>query len=376
LTNSSIISSRRAPRILLSGGGTGGHVYPAVSIADAVREIEPRAVVEFAGSRTGIEWRLVPESGYAIHHVTVRGLERKLTARNLALPFVLARGFKEARDLVQHFDADVVVGTGGYVALPVLLAARNLHRRIAIQEQNAFMGLTNRIASRFADQIHLAFSEATPKRQAMRTRITGNPVRASLSKPGKNEARVHFKFTDVERVVFMTGGSMGSQAMNEAMAAVVRRLLAKKGTGVIWQTGARYYERFKTAVPDHPNLRLLEYVNRMDMAYAAADLVVCRSGASTCSELMLTGKPALLVPSPNVAEDHQTKNAESLVRAGAAEMISESSLLDNLQKTVETLLQRQAKLERMSNAIRELARPDASKEIAEDVLGLARTRIR
>lgn len=361
---------------MLAGGGTGGHVYPAVSIADSIRDLDRQAVVEFAGSKTGIEWRLIPESGYAIHHVSVRGLERKLTARNLSLPFVLGRGFKEARDLVRHFDADVVVGTGGYVALPVILAARNLHRRIVIQEQNAYMGLTNRIGSRFADQIHLAFSEAIPKRYAMKTKLTGNPVRASLAKPGKNEGRVHFKFGDVDQVIFMTGGSMGSQAMNEAMASNVRSLLASRRTGVIWQTGARYFERFKSAIPDHPNLRLLEYVTRMDMAYSASDLVVCRSGASTCSELMLTAQPALLVPSPNVAEDHQTKNAESLMRAGAAEMIEESSLLEGMQGAIESLLKNPSRLNRMSEAILEMARPDAAREIAADVLALAGTRIR
>lgn len=376
LLSNALISNGFSPRILIAGGGTGGHVYPAVAIADAIGGINREAVVEFAGSRTGIEWRLVPESGYSIHHISVQGLQRRLTLKNLTLPFVVAKGLKEARDLIRHFDADVVLGTGGYVALPLLLAARYLHRRTAIQEQNAFMGLTNRIVSRFADQIHIAFDEAAPKSKGSNTRITGNPVRQNLAESHKQEALDYFEFSEVRQIVFMTGGSIGSQAMNEVMAAIVRSLLAKRGIGVIWQTGERYFERFQTSVPDHPRLRLKAYVDRMNMAYAAADLVICRSGASTCSELMLTGKPAILIPSPNVAEDHQTKNALSLVSAGAATLLEESRMHRELLDLIRDLLGDRDRLDSMSANALKLAKPNAAREIAEDILGLARTRIR
>ena len=376
MSRHALIARQDAPRILMVGGGTGGHAYPAISIADAIRERMPRAVVEFAGSRTNIEWRIVPEAGYAIHHVSVRGLQRKLTLKNLTLPIVVGRGLVEAHALIRHFDADAVVGTGGYVALPVIAAARALSRPVVLQEQNAFMGLTNRIGKRFADRIHVAFQEAVPKGMGDRCRLTGNPVRTSLTKPSREEARAHFNLQEAQKVVFMTGGSLGSQAMNEAMAGSIRTLLARRGTAVIWQTGERYYERYKASVPEHDNLRLMQYVTRMDMAYNAADLVVCRAGASTCSELMLTGSPSLLIPSPNVAEDHQTDNARSLEKAGASHLLPESELNERFRSVITTLLEDEARLERMGREAHRLARPDAAADIARDVLELAKIRIR
>lgn len=367
-----LISRSEAPRILMVGGGTGGHAYPAIAIADAIRDISPRAVVEFAGSRKNIEWRIVPESGYAIHHVSVRGLQRRWTRKNLTMPFVVAKGLTEAHALIRHFDADIIVGTGGYVALPIILAARSLRRPVVLQEQNAFMGLTNRVGKRFADRIHVAFQEAVPKGMSDQCRLTGNPVRTSLTLPTREEARAHFGLEQATRVIFMTGGSLGSQAMNEAMASSIPTLLSRRGTAVIWQTGERYFDRFEASIREHDNLRLLRYVTRMDMAYNAADLVVCRAGASTCSELMLTGSASLLIPSPNVAEDHQTKNARSLEKSGAAYLLPESELSERFQRVIVELLEDDSRLERMGKEARRLARPDAARDIARDVLALAR----
>ncbi|MDE2995394.1 MAG: undecaprenyldiphospho-muramoylpentapeptide beta-N-acetylglucosaminyltransferase [Bacteroidota bacterium] len=375
MTTRVLISRRDTPRILMVGGGTGGHVYPAVAIADAIRERQPGAVIEFAGSRSNIEWRIVPTSGYAIHHVSVRGLQRRLTAKNLTMPFVVAKGLAEAHALIRHFDADVIVGTGGYVALPLLLAARSLGRPVVLQEQNAFMGLTNRIGKRFARRIHVAFPEAVPEGFGERCRLTGNPVRTSLTLPSREEARSHFDLAHADRVVFMTGGSLGSQAMNETMETALNALLARRGTAVIWQTGGRYFERFKERIPEGPNIRLLEYVERMDMAYNAADLVVCRAGASTCSELMLTGSASLLIPSPNVAEDHQTKNARSLEKAGAALLLPETELKDRFRISVQQLLADDEHRARMRREALRLARPDAADDIARDVLSIAAERL-
>lgn len=371
-----LVSRQDAPRILMVGGGTGGHAYPAIAIADAIKELHPRAVVEFAGSRSNIEWRIVPEAGYAIHHVSVQGLQRKLTLANLAMPFVVTRGLVEAHALIRHFDADIIVGTGGYVAMPVILAARALKRPIVLQEQNAFMGLTNRVGMRFATRLHVAFPEAIPPKMGDRCRLTGNPVRTSLTRPSREEARAHFNLTDVRQVVFMTGGSLGSQVMNEVMADSVRSLLARKDTAVIWQTGDRYFDRYNERIDEHPNLRLLRYVSRMDMAYNAADLVVCRAGASTCSELMLTGSAPLLIPSPNVAEDHQTQNARSLEKAGAAEILPESRIRADFRPTLRRLLDKPDRLAEMRAQAKRLARPDASADIARDVLNLAMEEVR
>ena len=374
MSATTLISRSDAPRVLMVGGGTGGHAYPAIAIADAIRDISPRAVVEFAGSRSNIEWRIVPESGYAIHHVSVRGLQRRWTRKNLTMPFVVAKGLTEAHALIRHFDADIVVGTGGYVALPVIVAARSLKRPVVLQEQNAFMGLTNRIGKRFADRIHVAFQEAVPHGMGDRCRLTGNPVRTSLTLPSRDEARAHFGLQDASRVIFMTGGSLGSQAMNEAMEASIRTLLAHPGTAVIWQTGERYFELFQESIPEHENMRLLRYVRRMDMAYNAADLVVCRAGASTCSELLLTGNASLLVPSPNVAEDHQTKNARSLEKAGAAVLLPEAEIAGRFKRVIVELLEDESRLMRMGAEASRLARPDAARDIAQDVLDLVRRR--
>lgn len=376
MSNQALISTRKESRILLAGGGTGGHVYPAIAIANAIMKRRPDTVISFAGSPDRIEWRLVPEAGYAIHPITVQGLQRKLSLRNLMLPLKVVRGIKESSDLIKQFDADVVVGTGGYVALPLLVAARYLVRPTLIQEQNAFMGLTNRIACRFADRVHLAFEEARPKGGRDNIRVTGNPVRSELTLPDRDEGRAHFGLSHTKQVLFVFGGSLGSQAINEAMAEQLTGLLAHDGLGIIWQTGAHYFDRYEQAIHSHPRIKLCKYIDRMDMAYAAADLTVCRSGALTCSELMLTGNPSILIPSPNVAEDHQTKNAKSLERGGAAILIAERDMRQDLLQRIRALLQSENRLNEMAVAARGMSRPDAAERIADDVLFLAERRLR
>ncbi len=355
----------------MTGGGTGGHVYPAIAIADAIRAKRPGASISFAGSPDKIEWRIVPEAGYPISPITVQGLQRKLTAQNLLMPFRVAKGLRESTQLIQQFDADVVVGTGGFVALPVLLAARYLVRPIVVQEQNAFMGLTNRLASRFAHSIHLAFEEARPQKVKGKVHMNGNPVRADLSKASKSEGRAFFDLERADKIVLIFGGSGGSLAINEAVATQLSGLLAIPGLGIIWQTGDRYFDRFSESVSAHPRLRLLKYIDRMDMAFAAADLAVCRSGASTCAELMLTGTPSLMVPSPNVTEDHQTKNALSIEKQGACELLPESLLKSELLDRIKQLLDANGRLLAMSKQAAHLARPHAAERIAEDVLMIA-----
>jgi UDP-N-acetylglucosamine--N-acetylmuramyl-(pentapeptide) pyrophosphoryl-undecaprenol N-acetylglucosamine transferase len=371
LNSAAVISKRRDPRILITGGGTGGHAYPAIAIADAIRQKRPNAAISFAGSRDKIEWRIVPLAGYPISPITVQGLQRKITAQNLLMPFRVAKGLRESIQLIQQFDADVVVGTGGFVALPILLAARYLVRPIVIQEQNAFMGLTNRLASRFADSIHLAFEEARPKRVKGSVHMNGNPVRADLGNASKSEGRTFFDLDRADKIILVFGGSLGSLALNEAMATLVSGLLAISGLGVIWQTGDRYFDRYSESVQKHPRLKMHKYIDRMDLAQAAADLAVCRSGASTCAELMLTGTPSIMVPSPNVAEDHQTKNARSIEKQGACEVLPEDQLMAELLDRVKNLIETTGRLSAMSQKALQLARPHAADRIAEDVLMIA-----
>jgi UDP-N-acetylglucosamine--N-acetylmuramyl-(pentapeptide) pyrophosphoryl-undecaprenol N-acetylglucosamine transferase len=364
----------RTPRILFAGGGTGGHVYPAIAIADAVRAQEPGAVIAFAGTQDHVEWEVVPRAGYAIHPVTVSGFHRGQLARNLGFPAKLFKGLGQSWQLVSGFDPDVAVGTGGYVSGPVLLAASLRGRPIVLQEQNAFAGVTNRLLARRAARIHIAFLEAARSFPAERCVLSGNPTRRELREADRLEARRFFEVPLPAHLLFVFGGSLGSQALNEAMEQHLAALLADETIYVIWQTGARYYERLQARVPDHPHLRLLKYVDRMDLAYAAVDLALCRAGAITCSELMVTGTPALLVPSPNVAEDHQTKNAQSMETAGAAVLLPEQDLPHRFLEQTRALLQDAPRRHQMAEMARGLARPEAAEHVARDVLALARER--
>ena len=361
----------RAPRILLAGGGTGGHVYPAIAIANAIRALEPEAALAFAGTRDHLEWRAVPRAGYAIHPITVSGFHRKALLRNLSFPWKLARGLMQSWRLVGDFDADVVLGTGGYVSGPVLMAGHYRRRVVVAQEQNAYAGVTNRLVARFASQIHIAFPEAAAWLPEEKCRLSGNPTRSELIQADRAAARKSMGVPEGARVLFVFGGSLGSQAINQAMERHHRALLERTDLFVIWQTGRHYYQDLQAAVAPHKRLRLLEYVHRMDKAYAAADLALCRAGAITCSELLVTRTPAILVPSPHVAEDHQTKNARSMAQLGAAAMVEESALEDAVTDLAMTLLSDGGRRTAMQEAAAAAARPQAARTIALSVLRLA-----
>ena len=360
----------RSPRILIAGGGTGGHVYPAIAIADALRDLEPEASIAFAGTTDRLEWRAVPAAGYAIHPITIQGFHRGQWKRNISFPFKLAKGLWQSWDLIGAFDPDVVVGTGGFVAGPVGYAARLRKRPLVIQEQNAFPGVTNKLLGKYAHTVHLAFEAAKKYFKAERCELSGNPTRKDLQQLSREEGLEFYDLPQDAQVLFMFGGSLGSSALNRAMEKSWEKLLEDSSLYIVWQTGPAYYEALRERVQDHPRLRLLGYIERMDLAYAVADVALARSGAISCSELLVTGTPAILVPSPNVAEDHQTQNAKSMKEAGAALMLPEAELEDKLFDIVTNLLNDTARLERMSQAAAELAKPDAAEKIARSVLGV------
>lgn len=355
----------------MAGGGTGGHVYPAIAIADAVRQFAPSAEIAFAGTRDRMEWEAVPKAGYSIYPITVSGFQRALTLRNLAFPFKLLKGMYDSWTLVSRFDPDVAVGTGGYVSGPVLLAAALRGCPIVIQEQNAYAGLTNRLLARLANEIHIAFAEAKEYLPAEKCILSGNPTRDELLETDRAAGRSFFEVPEAARLLFVFGGSLGSEALNDAMEAHHRTLLEDESVHLLWQTGERYFERLHARLGAHPRLRLKKYIDRMDLAYAAADLALCRAGAITCSELMVTRTPSILVPSPNVAEDHQTKNARSMARGGAAVLLPEKELSEKLVATVQELLGNDARRAKMTDAAGEIARPDAAEQIARSTLRLA-----
>lgn len=346
-------------------------MYPAIAIADAIRARRPEARIVFAGTKDRLEATAVPNAGYALHHITVSGFQRELSVRNLSFPVQLAKGLMQSWRLVGAIEPDVAVGTGGYVSGPVLLAARLRGCPILIQEQNAYAGVTNRLLAFLASRIHLAFPEAREWVPAGRATVSGNPVRKALTEVDVSEARHVLGIPGDARVLLVFGGSLGSAAINRAIEANLDAILADETVHVIWQTGSRYYDDIHERVPDRPRLRVMKYINRMDRAYAAADLALCRAGAITCSELMVTGTPAVLVPSPNVVADHQTKNARAMERAGAAEVLLESDLDDQLADRVRALLADHTARRQMADAARNEARPGAADAIAADILALA-----
>ena len=389
--------SQRPPRILLAGGGTGGHVYPAIAIADAVRALAPDAAVAFAGTEARMEWEAVPKAGYEIHPVTVSGFQRGLSpaalARNLSFPFKLARGFADSAGIVRGFDPDVAVGTGGYVSGPVLLTASLMGRPIVLQEQNAYAGATNKLLAKRAEVVFAAFEPARAYFPEGKVELSGNPVRSDLgpaSEDLRREALQHYAVPEhidgphgsdsAPRVLLVMGGSLGAGPLNDAVEKDLGALLADPRTFLVWQAGKRYYDALRARLPEsgpiHDRVRLVAYLDRMDLAYAVADLALCRAGALTCSELAVTGTPALLVPSPNVTADHQTKNAQALATANAARLLPEGRLATELAQVAPPLLSNPAALEEMRAAALQIARPDAARTIAERVLALAARRSR
>jgi len=361
-------------RVLLAAGGTGGHVYPAIAIADAVKELSSDSDVIFVGTRDRMEWQAVPGAGYEIKSVWISGFHRRLTPQNLLFPIKLVVSLIQSFSILKRFKPDVVVACGGFAAGPVGWVAAKLGIPIAIQEQNSYPGVTNRLLAKHAEKIFTAFEAAEQFLPKQKIELTGNPVRSSLTVQNRQVALKHFGFTGDRPVLLILGGSGGALALNDAIAARLDELHNDSGIQIIWQCGKKYYEEISGNIneEEYPNLKLLDYIDNMPAAYGAATLVLTRAGASTCSELMMIGKPSVLVPSPNVAGDHQTKNAASMVDEGASVLIAEKELKEALTDRVPSLLQDNDKLKEMSDAALNLAKPDAAKEISKKLFELAK----
>jgi UDP-N-acetylglucosamine--N-acetylmuramyl-(pentapeptide) pyrophosphoryl-undecaprenol N-acetylglucosamine transferase len=361
-------------RVLLAAGGTGGHVYPAIAIADAVKELSSDSDVIFVGTRDRMEWQAVPGAGYEIKSVWISGFHRRLTPQNLLFPIKLVVSLIQSFSILKRFKPDVVVACGGFAAGPVGWVAAKLGIPIAIQEQNSYPGVTNRLLAKHAEKIFTAFEAAEQFLPKQKIELTGNPVRSSLTVQNRQVALKHFGFTGDRPVLLILGGSGGALALNDAVAARLDELHNDSGIQIIWQCGKKYYEEISGNIneEEYPNLKLLDYIDNMPAAYGAATLVLTRAGASTCSELMMIGKPSVLVPSPNVAGDHQTKNAASMVDEGASVLIAEKELKEALTDRVPSLLQDNDKLKEMSDAALNLAKPDAAKEISKKLFELAK----
>jgi UDP-N-acetylglucosamine--N-acetylmuramyl-(pentapeptide) pyrophosphoryl-undecaprenol N-acetylglucosamine transferase len=358
-------------KFIISGGGTGGHIFPAVAIANEIRRREPAAEILFVGASGRMEMTRVPEAGYEIVGLDITGLQRRLTPQNLMFPVRVFRSVRKAGKLIEQFRPDAVVGVGGYASAPVLLAATSRNIPSLIQEQNSYAGLVNKLLARRVDKICVAYDGMEKFFPADKLVLTGNPVRAEITSGGRAEAQQFFDLDPSKKTLLVIGGSLGARTLNLATAAALPRL-REAGVQLLWQTGKLYYPEAQQQAAPHAadHLHALEFIKRMDLAYAAADVVISRAGALSVSELCLTGKAAVLVPSPNVAEDHQTKNALSLVSKGAAVLITDEHAAERLYDETLRLLADPARQQQLSARVRELGRPDATKSIVDELFSI------
>jgi len=353
--------------IVLSGGGTGGHIYPAIAIADELKKRFPDANFLFVGAKDRMEMQKVPQNGYQIKGLWISGIQRKLTLKNLSFPFKLLSSLFKARRIITKFKPDVVIGTGGFASGPTLFMAAQKGIPTLIQEQNSLPGITNKLLAKKANKICVAYDGLArffPKEKIV---FTGNPIRKDLIKgitATSQEAQDFFNLDKTKQTVLVLGGSLGARAINKIIAQTLPDF-EKHNVQLIWQTGKLYIDEYKQyskgLVQTHA------FLDRMDLAYQAADVIVSRAGASSISELCVVGKPVIFIPSPNVAEDHQTKNALAIVNEDAGIYLKESTLADTFSKTLFDLLNDNEKQKHLGTAIQKLAKPNATKNIVNEI---------
>ena len=355
-------------KVLVSGGGTGGHIFPALAIANALGARDPKIQFLFVGAEGRMEMEKVPQAGYEIVGLPVAGFQRRLTAVNLLFPFRLLASLWKARGVVKQFKPDLAIGTGGYASGPVLLVAQRMGIPTLIQEQNSYPGVTNRLLARRADRICSAFADMEAWFPPQRTVHTGNPVREAIAnnRCSREEGIAEFGLDPDRQTLFITGGSLGARVINDAIDAGLPALL-ESGLQIIWQTGKVYKAAYASRESAH--VKVLDFVARMDAAYAAADAIVSRAGG-TIAELCIAGKPCILLPSPNVAEDHQTKNVQALVEQDAAILIADAAAATDLVPTILALMADAPRREKLGQAIQSLALPHATEHIADEAMTL------
>lgn len=361
-------------KIIVSGGGTAGHIYPAISVVKALEQILGKDGVEvlFIGAEGKMEMRIVPDNGYKIIGLRVRGLIRKICFENIKIALDLWRSVRMASKIIKEFKPDVVIGFGGYVSAPVMFAARNRDVCRYVWEGNSFAGLSNRLTGKYAKKVFVSYDNMErffPKNQIV---VSGNPIqnKFSLLEKKSPDALAAFGFENNQKVVLVTGGSLGARNLNEAMFAHIDDIVANPQIGFIWQTGSYYYNEYVKKLGDNPpkNIRLSEFIKNMDAAYSAADVIVCRSGASTVTEVAHSKLAAIFIPSSGVTDDHQTKNAEALAKGGAAILIKDSDAKEQMVSSALSLLKDDAKLLEMQRKISTFVKSNAAQIIAEEIL--------
>lgn len=368
-------------KVIISGGGTGGHIFPALSIADKLKELNPETEILFVGAEGRMEMEKVPAAGYRIEGLPIAGLQRKLTLSNLALPFKVLKSISMAKKLIREFKPDIAIGVGGYASAPLLWAAGRLGIPTLIQEQNGYAGLTNKIVGKKAESICVAYDGMERFFPADRIVFSGNPIRKEIvpaTEGMRKEAMEFYGLDPQKKHIFIVGGSLGSGTLNNAMKKWISDgCPGGEGIEVIWQCGKFYKPSVDAFMKDAEasglggavlkQIQHSDFIKRMDLAYAAADVVISRSGASSVSELCAAHKATIFVPSPNVAEDHQTHNAMALVNKEAAMLVKDSEAVEKLLPTACSLIENPEKIALLEKNIAVLAKTDAAMTIAEEV---------
>lgn len=364
-------------RVIISGGGTGGHIFPALSIANALKRLDPNVDILFVGAEGKMEMEKVPEAGFRIIGLPVRGFQRRLTLENVKVLLNLWKSLRRAKQIIRDFKPNVVVGVGGYASGPIGREAVKSGVSLVLQEQNSYAGVTNKLLAKHAVRVCVAYEGMERFFGSDKVIFTGNPVRKDLllSKNKREEGLAFYGLNVKKRTVLVTGGSLGARTLNQAMKKNIEKFSNLQNVQILWQCGSYYYEdlqrELKGKLPE--NICLTSFLKRMDLAYACADVVVARAGAGTISELCLLGKAAILIPSPNVAEDHQTKNAMALVEKGAAIMLKDAEAEEKFGDTLEHLLCDEGKLASLRASIGTLAVRDSDEKIAREILSLIKT---
>lgn len=368
------MNDRKKYRVIIGGGGTGGHIFPAISIAGAIGEALGDTVeFLFVGALGKIEMEKVPEAGYEIVGLPVAGFQRKITLKNVSFIGKLVRSMQISRRLIRTFAPDLAIGVGGYASGPIVRAAARKKVPVVLQEQNSYAGVTNRLLAKSAEKICVAYKGMEHYFPAEKIIFTGNPIRQDLLLPAeeRGESFRHFGLDPARKVILLIGGSGGARTLNESVIRHIREIAAAKAQ-LLWQSGKYYHEAARMALEQSgaKNIVLMPFIKEMNRAFQVADLVISRAGAGTISELCIIGKPVILVPSPNVAEDHQTRNARSLSDEEAGILVPDSKAGEELIDTALQLLEDSAKQKTLSENIKKLAIPDASQRIAGEVISI------
>lgn len=363
-------------KIIISGGGTGGHIYPAIAIAKKILEISKDSEILFVGAKGRMEMEKVPEEGFEIVGLNVVGIQRSMSInailKNLKFPFLLLKSFNHARKIIKDFQPNIVVGVGGYASGPTLRMAHSLKIPTLIQEQNSYAGLTNKWLSKKTKKICVAYENMNQFFEKNKLVLTGNPVRKDIENLDAKllDAKTYFKVSKNEKVILVLGGSLGAKSINEGILNSIDTI-KDQPIKLLWQVGKRYFDSIENQLTqiNIPNVKALAFIKRMDLAYSLADLVISRAGALSISELTLAGKPSILVPSPNVSEDHQTKNAMSLVNKSAAILVEDKDT-DSLLRTALDLLKQENQLNTISKNAKKMGKPNASEDIVNEIFKL------